>query len=364
MPAGTISLALYGATIGKLGVMTFPAATNQACANVVPDERLLDPQYLFFYLMSERDALVDKGQGGAQPNISQQIVKAHDFVLAPLNEQRRIVTKLEKLLSRVHVAQERLATIPRIIKRFRQSVLALACSGRITENWRADNRSSEWTQVTLSDVITEKPKNGYSARPVKHETPWRVLTLTATTSGRFDDRQFKYFDEPIPESSPLWLQPGDILVQRGNTFEYVGVAALYDGAPNEFIYPDLMMRVRANKRIEAKFLYLLLTCEQTRVFLRLKATGTAGNMPKINQSALMSVPILLPSLCEQRVIVRRVEALFRTADALEARYLKAKAHVDKLTQSILAKAFRGELVPQDPNDEPAAVLLERITAQR
>ena len=72
----------------------------------------------------------------------------------------------------------------------------------------------------------------------------------------------------------------------------------------------------------------------------------------------------VPPLAEQQEIVRRVEALFALADQIEARYAKAKAYVEKLTQSTLAKAFRGELVPQDPNDEPASVLLERITKQR
>ena len=280
--------------------------------------------------------------------------------LAPFNEQRRIVAKLEKLLSRVNAAQERLATIPHILKRFRQSVLAAACLGKLTADWRQENPSDPWEDVNLEKVIIDKPKNGYSARPVDHETPWRVLTLTATTSGRFDKRHFKYFNESIPNNSPLWLQPGDILVQRGNTIEYVGVPAIYDGLPNEFVYPDLMIRFRANDRIRTKFLYFVLSWGRTRNFLRERATGTAGSMPKINQSVLMSVPIILPDLNEQQEIIRRVERLLKTADALEAGYRTAKAHLEKLTQSILAKAFRGELVPQDPNDEPASVLLERI----
>src|SRR5258708_6391715 len=79
LPAGAISMALYGATIGKLGRLTFPAATNQACANVVPDDRLVEPNYLFYYLLSERRNFVALGQGGAQPNISQEIVRSHPF---------------------------------------------------------------------------------------------------------------------------------------------------------------------------------------------------------------------------------------------------------------------------------------------
>jgi type I restriction enzyme S subunit len=86
--------------------------------------------------------------------------------------------------------------------------------------------------------------------------------------------------------------------------------------------------------------------------------------PHLSFDHLRATLVCLPPLAEQQEIVRRVEALFKTADALEARYRKAKAHVDKLTQSILAKAFRGELVPQDPNDEPASVLLQRTRQER
>jgi type I restriction enzyme S subunit len=100
-----------------------------------------------------------------------------------------------------------------------------------------------------------------------------------------------------------------------------------------------------------------------RLQIEIPARSTSG-VNNINSDEVKALQISLAPLSEQQEIVRRVEALLKTADALEARYLKAKAHIDKLTQSILAKALRGELVPQDPNDEPAAVLLERIREQR
>ncbi|MBA3355580.1 MAG: restriction endonuclease subunit S [Pyrinomonadaceae bacterium] len=92
--------------------------------------------------------------------------------------------------------------------------------------------------------------------------------------------------------------------------------------------------------------------------------STAVTQPNINAEVIKDLPLPVPPYEEQQEIVRCVEALFKTADALEGRYRTAKAYVDKLTQSILAKAFRGELVPQDPNDEPAEKLLERIRSER
>jgi type I restriction enzyme S subunit len=216
----------------------------------------------------------------------------------------------------------------------------------------------------IGDLLIAKPRNGYSPKSVEFETEMKSLTLTATTSGKFDPQHFKYVNEIIPQDSHLWLEPEDILIQRANTLEYVGVSAIYTGSSKDFIYPDLMMKCRANSRISTKFLYYLLSSNNVRSYFRNHATGTAGNMPKINQQTVISVPVLVPPLEEQAEIVRRVESLFAYGDRLEARYQAARAQVEKLTPSLLAQAFRGELVPQDPNDEPASVLLERIRATR
>jgi len=310
----------------------------------------IDPRYIYHFLHQERfrrEAALNFTGSAGQLRVPVSFIQQSCIPLAPPDEQRRIVAKLEALFTTIEACQKRLAKIPVILKRFRQSVLAAACSGRLTADWRDRNGAPIWEEKILGELILEKPKNGYSAKPVKYQTPFRVLTLTATTSGEFKPEHFKYFDGPVGADSGLWLQPDDILVQRGNTIEYVGVPAIYDGHPNEFIYPDLMMRLRARPEVDSTFLYFALSWERSRNYLRKKATGTAGSMPKINQQTLISVPIDLPPLAEQREIVRRVEGLFNLADQIEARYKKAQEQIDKLTQSILAKAFRGELVPTD-----------------
>lgn len=287
-----------------------------------------------------------------------------EIPVPPTNEQKRIADKLNAVLGRVDACRDRLDHIPAILKRFRQSVLAAATSGKLTEEWRAEQvaalQSSVWQVGTLANLLIGKPRNGYSPRAVEYETSVKSLTLTATTSGRFKGEHFKYIDEEISQESHLWLQPGDILIQRANTLESVGVSAVFDGPPSTYIYPDLMMKAKANELVKPKFLHYLLLSEPVRRHFRDNATGTAGNMPKINQPTVLSAPVTWPSLEEQTEIVRRVEALFACADRLEARYTAARAQVEKLTPATLARAFRGELVPQDPNDEPASVLLERI----
>jgi type I restriction enzyme S subunit len=100
-----------------------------------------------------------------------------------------------------------------------------------------------WQCHLLESLLVFGPTNGYSPKAVEYETPVRSLTLTATTSGRFNGDHFKYISTEVPQDSSLWLRDGDILVQRGNTIGYVGVAAVYRGESNQFIYPDLMMKM-------------------------------------------------------------------------------------------------------------------------
>ncbi len=351
-----------GARCGLVG-MGYSGAIGSTIAVLRPI--LLESQYLFYFLQTQYKYINSNPRGSGIPHLDPDILLGIEVPLPPLNEQHRIVAKLEQLLSKVQSCQERLDRIPKILKRFRQSVLAAACSGRLTEDWREQNPDVEWENTILQNVIYEKLRNGYSPKPVKYTTNLKVITLTATTSGKFSDCFFKYINDEIDQNSYLWIKNGDILIQRGNSLEHVGISAIYEGCSDQFIYPDLMIKVVADKmKILNKFLYYILSSFKIRQYFRENATGTAGNMPKINQSVLLNTPIPLPPLAEQQEIVHRVESLFHLADQVEQKYNKAKAYVDQLTQSILAKAFRGELVPQDPNDEPAEVLLERIRKEK
>ena len=223
----------------------------------------------------------------------------------------------------------------------------------------------EWQQTTLNKVIKEKPRNGYSPRAVDYPTKVKSFSLSATTSGEFKAEHFKYVDQDIPKDSYLWLQPGDILIQRSNTLEYVGTSAIYTRNFNEFIYPDLIMKIQVREELaKPEYIHYLLSGKQTRDYFKANATGTAGNMPKINQKVVMNTPVLLPSIKEQSEIIHQIKKIFNTAYLIENCFQQTEDDLTTLDQSILAKDFQGELVPQDPNDEPASVLLERIQAER
>jgi type I restriction enzyme S subunit len=321
----------------------------------------LDSRYLFYWLKHPAflKYVEAESHGMNMPRLGTDTAKAAPFVLAPRNEQTRIADQLDQLLARVQACNDRLDAIPALLKRFRQAVLSAAVKGKLIER-ETGGSATEWRRCTVGDVLQGKPRNGYSPRSVDFKTPVRSLTLSATTSGRFLAQHSKFIDEHIPEDSYLWLETGDILIQRANTLDYVGVSAIFDGPEKEFIYPDLIMKCRPNELVLRKYLFYMLSAEETRQYFRDHATGTAGNMPKINQQTVMSAPIVLPSLEEQEEIVREIDKLFSLADSIEARYTAARTQAHRLAPRLLAKAFRGELVPQDPQDEPASVLLERI----
>ena len=240
-------LSAVGARCGKV----FKASGKwSAIANthiVWPNNNFLDHQY-FWYLINNEDFWI-KG-GSAQPFVKVSATFERLQPLPPLNEQKRIVAKLDAIMPRIEAVKERLDRVPGILKRFRQSVLTAAVTGKLTEQWREEHPEVDvWENVKLIDIINDKPRNGYSPIAVKYETPVKSLTLTATTSGKFNSSCYKFIDEVIPIDSHLWLKKDDILIQRSNSINYVGISAIYPGNDFEFIYPDLIMKVKANKEM-------------------------------------------------------------------------------------------------------------------
>lgn len=298
-----------------------------------------------------------------QSSINQKKLNTFKIPLPPLPEQHRIVAKLDTLFNQLETIKISMANIPLLLKDFRQQVLTRAVTGKLTEEWRKGKKLESWKKCILLDVVIEKPRNGYSPKGVEYETSVKSLTLSATTSGKFNPSCIKYLDIEIPQrDSHLWLKNGDILIQRSNSLDYVGTSAIYDGKDFDFIYPDIMMKIKSNDSILNNFLIYSLSSQGTRKYYRDNASGTAGNMPKINQEVVSKTPIDLPSIKEQQEIVTRVESLFTKADAIEQQYKSLKSSIDTLPQVLLHKAFKGELVSQLDSDGDARNLLEEIKA--
>jgi len=365
VPAGTILIAMYG-SIGKLGITQIECCTNQAIAFCKEDEKLAHKKYLFYALLWARPKLIQLGQGASQQNISQTILKAFNIPLAPRPEQSRIAAKLDELLAQVDTLKARIDGIPALLKRFRQSVLAAAVSGQLTEEWRLQqpDRLGKWTKSQIGEVAFVTKLAGFEyTKFVKYKPGGDLKVIKAENAGKngFKHTEFStVYSEDVASLSRSKLFGGELLmvfVGAGT-----GQVALVPNDGNWFLGPNIAMIKPNNKIVSSKYLehYCRSPIGLVEIFKFMKSTA----QPSLSMKTIRQIAFPLPPLSEQTEIVRRVEQLFAFADQLEARVKAAQIRIDRLTQSILAKAFRGELVPQDPNDEPASVLLERIKAQR
>ena len=324
--------------------------------------------YLMHYLNSPqgREALENSSHGLGRLRINLRDLREVPVPVAPKAEQRRIVAKLESLFARPRRAREELSHIPRLIESYTKAILEVAFRGDLTKPFREKNNLPAWETKPLHSLIAEGPTNGYSPRAGDNPSGTLSLKLTATTRGFLDlsERATKRLSDVIPEDSQYWLHDGDILVQRANSLEYVGATAIFRGPPKTYIYPDLMMRLRVKGDVLRRYLWRFLNSPDARSYFKNNATGTAGNMPKINGRTLKALPVPMPSELEMSEVVRRIDTKLAYVESATSEYTKAESFLSRLDQANLAKAFRGELVPQDPNDEPASVLLERIRAER
>jgi len=350
-------------SIGKLCIYNLdqPALQNQRTGKInLLSKDIVDWRFIWEYLKTIESELKGKSKGLGVNNVSSADIESLQFFIPPLNEQRRIVAKLEKLLAKVDACKERLEKIPAILKRFRQSVLAAATNGYLTESWQEEKTSKKDSRTaTLEEVAIEFSYGSSSKSSAEGSVP--VLRMGNIRDGKLDWSDL-VFTSNSKEIEKYLLAPGDVLFNRTNSPELVGKTAVYNGE-RAAIYAGYLIRIRCSEKILPDYLNYCLNSPSGRQYCSLvKSDGVSQS--NINARKLSMFELYLPSLDEQHEIVRRVEALFKIADDIEKRYQKAKAHVDKLTQSILAKAFRGELVPQDPNDEPASELLKRIQEER
>jgi type I restriction enzyme S subunit len=366
-PKGSVLIAMYGATIGKTAILGIDAATNQACAVAIPREGITTTEYLFHYLLSQKDEFIEAGKGAAQPNISQKVIKDWTIPLASFDQQKRIADKLNSLLARVDACRDRLNRLPRILEHLRQSVLSAATSGELTEDWREedsweDGRPVNWCLKTFGELVESSlygPR--FSAKSYSADGVPTIRTTDIDFDGAIVLQDTPRVSVSSQELEKWGLLDGDLLVTR--TGSTIGKCAVYHKSLGIAIPSAYLIRFRLNQHdIIPKFVLLFLLSPKGQSLLISSSNAVA--QPNVNAKTISQFLVPIPPLSEQREIVRRVEKLFTYVERLEARYQKALRRVEQLTSSLLSTAFRGELVPQDPNDEPASVLLDRIRAEQ
>ncbi len=326
-----------GATTGKTGFFKsdLQAAINEHVFLLRANERV-EPYFLYQAIRSpqfqERLQPYIKGIiGGISLEFAEMAIP-----LPPLEMQREIVAEIEGYQKVVDGARV-------VLDSYRPRIPI----------------HSDWPMVSLGEVIECKPRNGYSGSPVDRSTSLRVLSLSATTSGKMDLSKFKFLDEDIPPDAFCRCRQGDIYLQRGNTKELVGTAAIFESEDENYIFPDLMIRVRADEsKILSHYLLAVLQSPPVRDFITRNAVGAAGSMPKINQGIVERIPIPIAPLAAQQAIV----AEFEVEQALVNANRELIARFEKKIQATLTRVWGEEVTapvasrPANASAEPASGL--------
>lgn len=354
----------------------------------------VDRRYLLHALRAEPARLHIEaeatGTSHSMRNLSQPKMREIPIPLAPRAEQERIASKLDALLAHVDACRVRLELVPGILKRFRLATLSAAVRGELTRSWR-DGRSNGGAAPELTPDLSELQSDTAPEEAAIQEwlsslpASWvverasQVVELGADivygivqpgpklnsgvpyvrgmdiVDGRIQvDQLLRTSPQIARRYARAAIQGGDVLL---GIIRATKVAVVPDSLNGANITQGTA-RFRPSSRVLTHYLAVVLEAPETQRWLHSHYRGI--DMPGLNLADVRRVPIPLPTVDEQAEIVRRVESLVGLADAIEARYTVARAKVDRLTPALLAKAFRGELAPQDPNDEPASALLGRL----
>lgn len=399
---------LYGKLRPYLNKVVLADDGGYCTTEIIPlkSTAAVQSEYLFYWLKHPvfLEYVTEVSHGLSMPRLGTDAGKAAPFVLAPLAEQKRIADKLEAVLGRVDACRARLDRVPALLKRFRQSVLAAATSGKLTEEWREANECVEDAASLLERMDSERRavharqggnRKYREAEPVASEelpeipVTWRWTNFDHCSSeisvGHVGPMKDRYVDKGIAflrcqnvrplrfsprglvcipvgfhkELSKSELHGGEILVVRSGA--NTGDCCVFPCGFGEANCSDLVI-TRPLSGLSSEYGAIYVNSPTGQSLLDQKQAGVA--QPHFNIGAMRVKAFPLAPFAEQQEIVRRVEDLFAFADRIEARLATAQKTVERLTPATLAKAFRGELVPQDPNDEPASALLERISAMQ
>lgn len=361
MPAGAI-LFSSRAPIGYVAVASNEISTNQGFKSFVFTNDIY-PDYAYYYLRNIRHLAEEMGTGTTFKEISGSAAKTLPFVMAPLAEQKIIAEKLDTLLAQVDSIKARLEQIPQILKRFRQVVLAAIVNGKLSTN------TEQWKVYSLKNLCVSISDGDHQAPP-KSETGIPFLVISDVNKGKIDLENVSRW---VPESYYLALKEirkpslNDILYTVTGSF---GIPVVVN-TTKPFCFQRHIAIIKPNSNL-INYRFLSFYLESPQIFKHASDVATGTAQKTVSLSSLRNFELSVPSLKEQAVIVHRVEQLFAYADTIEKQVKSALTRVNNLTQSILAKAFRGELTAQWRVENPelisgensAAALLKKIKDER
>jgi type I restriction enzyme, S subunit len=413
--------------LGKIAISDGPICFSQDLQGLVQDPNLILPEYALYYLSFALERLKFEGRGTTISGLTKKQLKDTVFPLAPFKEQIRIVAKIEELFSELDKGVQNLETARQQLKVYRQAVLKHAFEGKFTEQWREENKDTletgeqiaarlvderkahyqqelvqyraaiekyeagasrgkrpprpnrppDLTKVEAAD-LPELPegwiwlrfgelcsviRNGIAQKP-EGNTGEKIFRISAVRPMEFDLNDVRHIANTSGEFDDYYLRTGDLVFTRYNgSRTYVGVCAEYKG-DGSHLYPDKLIRTQLATSVTLSgYIEKAVNCGASRHFIERRIRTTAGQSG-ISGSDIRGIPIPLCSPREQAIIRDRIDSelskVSKLLSEIDDQIIKAEA----LRYSILKRAFSGRLVPQDPNDEPASVLLERIKAER
>jgi type I restriction enzyme S subunit len=399
-----IMIGRYGASVGK--ILTGKAgAYNVALVRTIFDRNLLNAAWVQLFLLSDHfQQPLKRISRSAQNGFNKTDLEEIEVPLPPLPEQRQIVAKIDSLSGKSKRARDHLGHIPRLVEKYKHAVLAAAFRGDLTREWRkgkgltitggiiAKMRQEAWQRAHESrqirgkygpsmgaewlpelelpdgwawasvDQIAFLVQYGTSAKTNESEDGIAVLRMGNIQDGKLELSSLKFLPVDHDEIPELMLENGDLLFNRTNSAELVGKSAVYKGEPRKASFASYLIRVRCSGLLP-ELLNGYVSSSIGREWVASVVNQQVGQA-NVNGTKLRQLGVPVMPIQEQKEIVRRIEHAFGWIDRLANEATSARKLVDNLDQAVLAKAFRGELVPQDPNDEPASVLLDRIKAER
>lgn len=367
MPAGAV-LFSSRAPIGYVAIAANEIATNQGFKSFVLPAGL-ESRYVYYYLRHIKPLAESMATGTTFKELSGATAARLPLLVAPEGEQRRIADKLDAMLARTDACRKRLDRVPKLIQRFRQSVLHAATSGALTIEWRNVNGVVGEYEVRPLDALLSIERGlktgpfGTLLTKADHvRNGVSVVGIENIDSGKFiEGSKIKITSAKASELAAYDLRGGDIVISRSGT---VGEICVVPPGQGDLRFSTNIIRVGLNRQLILPEYFVLLFRGCTDVLEQVKELCKGSTRIFLNQTILKSVRYPVPSMDEQREIIRQVDRIFNIADDLERHLSQANKTVERITPSLLAKAFRGELVPQDPNDEPVAELLKRLSDVR
>ena len=319
---------------------------------------LVNKKLIEYFIQSKFQILNKQTKGTGIPHVKPDLFWNFLFKLPPLNEQKRIVEKIEEEFGKIDEGVEKLKLAQEQIKQYRQSVLKSAFEGKLY-------KTTEWEEKTLEE-ITSYIQRGKSPKYSEEENNYFIINQKCI---RWNNLQceFKKFVTPVfwdSLSQERFLQAGDILWNSTGTGT-IGRAYLFKGDElNSAIVDSHVTIVRVKKDdILSEFLFYFIMSPFVQYKIETMQNGST-NQVELGRTEIKNTRINLPTIDEQKQIVKEIEKRFEAADEAERVIAENLEKAEQLKQSILKKAFEGRLVPQDPTDQPASELLAQIQAER